>query len=151
MKRLFFFVLICFLIEGINGQSVVDLANQENDGFPVFLSNLMISQDSRLPGMVVNHIEKNRQINGMPGFRVEIYSRSGANAREGAMKIKSEILGTYPEMNVYVRFISPDFKVRAGDFRTRNEALKFVKQIETRYKSFIVPDVIEFPKLEPTE
>jgi hypothetical protein len=45
-------------------------------------------------------------------------------------------------------FRTPDFKVRVGDFRTRNEALALKEQIKKSYpNAFLVKDIIQFPKL----
>ncbi len=151
MKRFLILVLSVFILKGVVAQVVADRTIPEQSDFAGFLNNLDINQDPRLQQMVESHINKNISVNGMPGFRVEVFFKSGASAREEATRVKSEILSAYPDINVYIKFNSPDFKVRAGDFRTKNEALKFMKQLEGRYKSFIVPDIIEFPKPEPTE
>lgn len=118
------------------------------NGFGEFISRLNVSQDNRLKTLVEHHIEKNSRTNGIPGYRLEIFFKSGASAREEALNIKAEFLSVYPDVNVHVKFISPDFKVRVGDFRTKSDAFRFMKQIEGRFKAFIVPDVIEFPVLE---
>jgi hypothetical protein len=151
MKRLFFPILMVLIFKGLIAQVTGEKTNNPQNEFAVFFSNLSVNQDSRLNQMVENHIGKNLSTNGMPGFRVEIFARSGSKAREEAMKVKSDILSSFPDINVHVKFISPDFKVRAGDFRTKNEALKFKKQVEGRYRSFIVPDIIDLPKLEPLD
>ncbi len=151
MKRFLIFVVALVLLKGVSAQVVNDRSIPEQTDFSGFLQNLDVSQDLRLQQMVEKHINKNISVNGMPGYRVEVFFKSGATARDEATRVKSEILSAFPDVNVYIKFISPDFKVRAGNFRTKNEALKFMKQLEGRYKSFIVPDVIEFPKNETTE
>ena len=98
--------------------------------------------------MVQGQIENNKVKNGIDGWRVEIFSSSKNDAREQAEKAKKEFLSMYPDMGVYIDFIAPIFKVRVGDFRTRNEALKLRKQIMWKYpKSFEAKDIINFPKL----
>ncbi len=83
----------------------------------------------------------------MQGYRVEIFFSSDLNARQRAQQIKGEFLSSFPETNVYITYLSPDFKVRVGDFRTRNDALKLMKEIQGRFpKAFVVPDLIEIPK-----
>jgi hypothetical protein len=95
------------------------------------------------------HIENNRIKNKIDGFRVEIFFSSDQNAKEKALKIKEDFLETYPEFNVqnvHVKYISPNFRVRVGDFRTKNEALKLYKEIKDTYRvAFIVADAIDFP------
>lgn len=112
------------------------------------LEELKINQDQRLEKMLKWHVENNRKRDGMEGFRVEIFFSSALNAKEQALKRKKEFLSKYPDSNVHIKFTAPNFRVRVGDFRTKNEALKLHKKIQTDYPgAFIVPDIIDFPLL----
>ena len=97
---------------------------------------------------VRGEIKNNRIKNGIDGWRVEIFNSSGSNALKDAEKVKQEFLSIYPDIGVYIKFQQPNFKVRVGDFRTRNEALKLRKEIMKKYpKSFEVWGRIKFPPL----
>lgn len=109
-------------------------------------------QDPRLGNMLNWHIENNIQKRGMDGFRLEIFFSSASDAKDKAMEIKKGFLTAYPDIAVHIKFNAPDFKVRVGDFRTKNEALKLKKELDDKYpKSFIVPDLIKFPELVSSE
>ena len=63
--------------------------------------------------------------------------------------MKQEFVAKHPDMNAYVTYQQPNFKVRLGDFRTRLEASKFLKQIGSEYSSsFIVPEEISIKQLK---
>jgi hypothetical protein len=116
------------------------------------LDSLNVKQDPRLENMLRWHIEINKKRDGIPGYRVEIFNSSAFNAREQAFKKKKEFLSKYGDYNVHVKYASPIFRVRVGDYRTKNEALKLHKQIQADYPgAFIVPDIIDFPLLKPDE
>jgi hypothetical protein len=92
------------------------------------------------------HIGNNKIKNKIDGFRVEIFFSSELDAKEKAIKKKKEFLSTYPDNTVHVMYVSPNFRVRVGDFRTKNEALKLYKEIKDNYPvAFIVTDEIDFP------
>jgi hypothetical protein len=113
------------------------------------LDNVEVNQDPRLEKMLKWHIENNRKKEGMDGFRVEIFFSSALNAKEQSLNKKKEFLSKYPEYHVHIKFIAPNFRVRVGDFRTKNEALKLYKKIEQDYPgAFIVSDIINFPLLK---
>jgi hypothetical protein len=115
---------------------------------PDIFQKINSKQDPDLVELVNLHIRKNQQGGTMPGFRVEIFFSSELNARQKAQNIKNDFLAAYPNYNVYITYISPDFKVRIGNFRTKNEALKVVNEIKVQFpKAFVVPDLIELPKL----
>ncbi len=125
---------------------------QEETIQPAILQNLRVNQDPRLDKMLNWHIVKNEKMNGIEGFRVEIFFSAEVDALEQAKNKKVEFLSGYPENTVNIKYDAPNFKVRVGDFRTKNEALKLLKKIERNYPmAFIVPDKINFPLLKTTK
>lgn len=74
------------------------------------------------------------------GFRIQVFS---GNQRAQAMKIRTEILSLYPDTRVYLIYKQPTFRVRVGDFLTREEARDWLLDLQKTYKAaFIVPDNI---------
>lgn len=81
----------------------------------------------------------------LEGFRVQLYS--GGDLEE-ANKVRADFLELYPGFNAYRLWIQPTFRVRAGDFPTRNEAMMFMNEIRKDFPgAFVVPDRIERPKV----
>jgi hypothetical protein len=79
----------------------------------------------------------------MPGYRVQIYFGS---ERTKALEMKTEFLKNFPETAAYLVYHQPYFKVRLGDFRTRLEAVGFLKKLGDRYTTaFIVNDEVKLP------
>jgi hypothetical protein len=116
---------------------------------PEITQRINVNADSRLEQMLEWHIEKNENQEGMNGYRVEIFFSSAINAKDQALKIKTEFLKLHPSYPVHIKFASPNFRVRIGDFRTKSEALKLYKQIQDNYPAaFIVTDIIDFPLLK---
>lgn len=114
---------------------------------PDIFQKINSKQDSDLVDLVNLHIRRNQQGGNMQGFRVEIFFSSELNARQKAQNIKNEFLTAFPTYNVYISYFSPDFKVRVGNFRTRNEAIKAMNEIKGQFpRAFVVPDLIELPK-----
>ena len=116
------------------------------------LKNLNVNQDPRLENMLKWHLEINRKRDGISGYRVEIFFSSAFNAREQAFLKKKEFLSKYGNHNVHIKYTAPNFRVRVGDFRTKNEALRLHRRIQKDYPgAFIVPDIIDFPVLKSEE
>lgn len=126
--------------------------NTEKPNVPEVAKNLNINRDPRLDKMLGWHIENNRTRSKIEGFRVEIFFSSDFDAKEKALRKKKEFLSVYPDVAVHVKYISPNFRVRVGDFRTKNEALKLYREIKSNYPvAFIVADDIDFPMLKPVQ
>ncbi|MFW6257376.1 MAG: SPOR domain-containing protein [Prolixibacteraceae bacterium] len=146
MRRFFLIVFSLLICRSLLAQVAEYPA--ADDTIPV-LSRLQVEQDSRLGKMLDGHIKNNKKRDGIKGYRIEIFFSSAMNAKEKALEKKANFLSLYPEHNVHIKFAAPNFKVRVGDFRTKNEALKLQKKIKDDYPgAFIVPDIIEFPLLK---
>lgn len=148
MKRLFLLVLVLMFFRTSGGQNPQGYHPGAPGNTPEILQDLEVKQDPRLARLVGLHIRNNEKMKKISGYRVEIFFSSALDARQKALQTKTNFLREYPDLNIYVLYVSPDFKVRVGDFRTKNEALELMKKIQGRFpNAFIVPDTIEYPSL----
>lgn len=152
MKRFLLFVLSGLTSQILFAQVTFPNQKKEESNRPEVARNLNINQDPRLEKMLNWHIENNKINNKIDGFRVEIFFSSDFDAKDKALKKKKEFLSVYPDNIVHVKYISPNFRVRVGDFRTKNEALKLYREIKNTYPvAFIVADEIDFPLMKPVQ
>jgi hypothetical protein len=120
---------------------------QKHDSLMIW-DKLNIQSSPEIKDLLVRHVRQNKKNNFANGYRLQIYFGSGTNARSQATKVKTDFLAAHPDVKAYLIFKSPDFKVLAGNFRTKSEALKLQKSLIYQYpNAFIVPDEIEFPEL----
>ncbi|TSD62963.1 SPOR domain-containing protein [Inquilinus sp. KBS0705] len=78
------------------------------------------------------------------GYRVQIYNGSNRNAAYAA---QAKFNREFPDMRTYISYREPNFKVRAGDFRSRIEAERMKEQLRTLFSAmFIVSEKINPPK-----
>ncbi len=149
MRIIFLFVTIFLFSELVFAQEINPDTIQAEIPTPEIVQRVAPSRDSRLDKMVNWQVEKNIKRDGIEGFRVEIFFSAELNAKEQALNKKVEFLSQYPDYAVHIKYDAPNFRVRVGDFRTKNEALKLYKEIEKDYPvAFIVADKIEFPLLK---
>jgi len=75
------------------------------------------------------------------GFRLQLIT---SNSRDQVNDVKSAFIGEYHEVRSYVTYSSPNFKLRVGDFKTRQEASEFMLKIRPLFPgAFIVEDLVE--------
>ena len=102
-------------------------------------------QDYKVKELLNKHIEINSK-SSIKGYRVKIHFGTDKNK---ANEIKANFSSQFPDIPAYERYDQPNFNIRVGDFRTKLEAYKFLKEVQAEFPSaFIVQDDIEFPKLE---
>jgi hypothetical protein len=109
-------------------------------------STLTLTRDERYDKLVEKQKEINVTAQTMPGYRIQIYF--GGN-RQKASEVKLDFSSSYPQISAYLTYQQPNFKVRIGDYRSRFEAQKFLKEIEGKYPAtFIVPDEVKLPRIK---
>ena len=153
MKQLSLLFLLCLLYgttvaqETTRVMGYADIFAKEGED-PFKYGRVEITEDIQIQNLLQKHIRLNPEVYVLKGYRIQIYFNSGYNAREEALRIKSEFEVLYPQIPTYLTHQTPFFKIRVGNFRTRVDALRFIRQIENEYKgSWIVEDKIEFPNL----
>lgn len=113
-----------------------------------------VLQDQKINWLLEAHKELVAKEGGIPGYRIQLYMDSGNQARIKTLRARAEFEQKYPNVRVYMRYVEPYFRLRAGDFRTRLDARRFMEQIAEDYPPgsiYIVVDTINFPELESSQ
>ena len=97
-----------------------------------------ITGDVRVSELVKKHIEFNERLRTVPGYRVQIASLSGPNSRNQAFELKARFKETYPDVEVYIVFSEPNFRIKVGDFTSKLDAYVFMQKIKDTYPGTIV-------------
>ncbi len=108
-------------------------------------------QDPLVFTLLQSHVEQNEK-EGLIGYRIQINQWSGTNSRTKAYAKAADFINQFPDFDrdlVYIPYEAPYYKLRVGDYRSRNEAFKMYNEIKKYYptSSFIVRTRINYPKL----
>lgn len=107
-----------------------------------------ITRDSLIDRLVQAHVRQNLRDNGVDGYRVQVYSGSGNEARQQANDIRRQLIASNPDLPTHLVYQPPNFKVRVGDCRTEFEAIRLKRELAFHYpQGFVVRDVIQLPRL----
>lgn len=151
LKRIFLlFVLTVFTSVFCRAQALISTEEllQRRDG--AFRGGrLNISEEPGIDSLIRRYKLYNERLDGMDGFRIQIYSSSNKNAREESGKVRQEFIMKFPDIISYATFDRPGYyKIRAGDYRTRIEGTKYLLMVRRVFPdAYLVPDVINFPDL----
>jgi hypothetical protein len=105
------------------------------------MGRVEVVADPRLEKMEQSFIKNNKRDQENDGFRIQV---SQATERAGILKMQADLTKKYPEMKWYVEFQQPYFRLRAGDFRNRFEALGSVALLKKEFpQAYLVADRVD--------
>lgn len=149
IKKAFFLLILTFfsfdLCLAQNRNSTADLMRRRDAGLNT--GELNIYQDPGIDSLIGRYILYNLRLNGLDGYRIQIYNSSNKNAREESGKIRAEFMSKFPDIVSYATFDRPSYyKIRVGNYRTRIEGTKYLLLIRKVFPdAILVPDIIKFP------
>jgi len=148
MKKIFLLGFILLLITNLfSQQTTSNLLDLGIFSGALPGGKVTITQDQRLQTIVNNHILANKE-RPLKGYRVQIYFGTGSNAKAKAEGVKKDFLLKHTDIEAYMVYDSPYFKVRVGNFRSKLDAEKFKIEIQGEYENiFLIEEEIQFPDL----
>ena len=110
-------------------------------------SSVVVHKDQRLDLLLKKQSDVNLSIKRASsrtakGYRLLVIN---TNKRDEAIAAKTKVYTNFPDMKAYLVYQSPYFKLKAGNFRTREEAQQYQKILSAYFPKgvFIINDTIE--------
>ncbi|MBE9466071.1 SPOR domain-containing protein [Dyadobacter subterraneus] len=91
--------------------------------------------NKRLQTVLDTLAQQNKAIRYISGYRIQLYV---GNVRQEADNAKSYIYSSFPDLNPYVSYSQPTYRVKAGDFMYRSDAEQYLEQIRGQYSSAVI-------------
>ena len=147
MKKLIFLLLLFAVKAGFAQSGTQPVATAT--------SSVIVHKDPRLDALEkkqssINTTSKKSAARTARGYRLLVVN---TNKREEAIAAKTKIYTYFPELNAYLSYQTPYFKLKAGNFQTRAEAERYRKNMATMFPKgvFIINDIIEIKGEKDTE
>lgn len=110
-------------------------------------NTVVVNKDSRIDLLVRKQMEINEETTretrrNIPGYRIQVVNSADRNAVYAA---KTKVYQQFPELKLYLMYQSPNYKLKAGNFRTQDEAEEYSKQLSKLFPSgvYVIRDTIE--------
>ncbi|NLA24296.1 MAG: SPOR domain-containing protein [Bacteroidales bacterium] len=100
-------------------------ANSQTEG------KISINQSADIDQLINNYSIQNSQSQKVEGYRIQIYSGTGANARKESQEARAIFRENMPNESIKIEYNAPFWRVRVGCFRHKHEALSLLRQ--TKY------------------
>ncbi len=140
MKKTLLVSLVLVMKTGLAQENTTSVTNNQT-------AAVIVHKDPRVDILVkkqasINTAVKKASARSMRGYRLMVVN---TNKRNEAIDAKTKIYTYFPELKAYLSYQSPYFKLKAGNFKTRDEAEKYRKMMTTMFPKgvFIINDIIE--------
>ena len=119
-------------------------------------NSVVIHKDPRVDALAkkqaaLNAAIKKASARSMRGYRLLVIN---TNKRNEAIDAKTKIYTYFPDLKAYLIYQTPYFKLKAGNFRTRDEAERYRKNLNSVFPKgvYIINDTIEItPEKDNTD
>jgi hypothetical protein len=110
-------------------------------------TSVVVYKDPRIDLLVKKQIDINEETTResrrtASGFRILVIN---SNDRKKVFAAKAKIYQLYPELKPYLSYQAPFYKLKVGNFKTREEAVEYQTALSRDFPSglFIVREIIE--------
>jgi SPOR domain len=110
-------------------------------------SAVVVHKDPRLDVLLkkqgdINAAVRRANARTARGYRILVVN---TNKRDEAIAAKTKLYTNFPELKAYLIYQSPYFKLKVGNFRTKEEAQQYQRNLGFYFPKgvFIIADIIE--------
>lgn len=89
----------------------------------------------RLDAVLDTMAQKNRSVRYASGYRVQIYV---GNERRAADEAKLKVYKNFPELNPYMEYKQPTYRLKVGDFMRRIDAERYLDLLKQQFSLAIL-------------
>jgi len=113
--------------------------DENTDSSETIENNILFFKDPRID--VLEKIYTYKKSNALKNIRVHIFQ---ATNRDAVFEIKNEFSKRFPGIPTFISYQAPNFKLRAGEFETTQEANGFLKKVKPFFpSSFVIEETIK--------
>lgn len=138
-QKLFFVLTICFICGAVNAQQITIVEDLQTPQSGQGAISVEASSDimALLGTSTLSAVKSDSEFITMSGYRIQVFM--GNNPRTAKNEVQSkqaQINEKFPELATYVKYDAPNWKLFAGDFLSREEAMVYRQKIQKEFPDF---------------
>ena len=71
------------------------------------------------------------------GYRIQVYFSSSLQGRNEARSRAREVALKYPHYRTYISYVAPQWRLRIGDFKSKEEAQKALRKVRRSFPQYM--------------
>lgn len=101
---------------------------------------IIVESSEKIKTIIAKKKAYNRNLKEVKGYKIQLFNGS----EQGAYRIRDRFSSMFPKTNIKIKFFSPEWKVRVGNYKTRLEADRALLEIKEAFPgAIILPAMIE--------
>ena len=105
-------------------------------GFSQTEGTVTIDSSPEIKKLIAKKIKFNNEHHLIDGYRIQLFYGSERGVNNTNAKFKE----LFPNTSTYIKFDSPDWKIRVGNYKTKLEATKALQRFKLEFGSaFVMP------------
>jgi hypothetical protein len=139
--KFIFFLVFCFVQQFGFSQAADSVQQNKVVVFKDFRLDILAKKESDINTAILKN-----QARTTRGYRLMILNTSD---KDYAFKIRTQLLQQYPEQKLYMWFANPYIRIKFGNFRTKEEADVYKKQISKMLNGATIYYLQETVEVDP--
>ena len=118
-------------------RNIVDWLNCDSVGnVSVFVPQLLLERLRPENGNQLNGVPQKRTSSSV-GYRIQVFSDNNPKTAKRDAQVKERNIKTrFPQLGTYVSYKAPSWKLRVGDFKTKDEAQEMLAELKKALPSY---------------
>lgn len=126
------------------GKSIFNILSAHSYGE----GDIRIHQSQAITNAMKQYISGNSS-RKISGYRVRIFFDNSQSARNVSESVMRTFRAAHPGTPAYRSYQNPFFRVVAGNFRTKSEAMEFLQRVKSTYPAaIVVKEDINYPAID---
>jgi hypothetical protein len=110
-----------------------------------YAQSSQIQMEPEIEKLLELHLSCSKFFQKTDGFRIQLIAVAGTNSLSRAEAVLAQYNENITDIPAYISYQEPNFRVRAGNYRTRLDAMKDLARIKLIFPgAFIVKDEVFF-------
>ncbi len=104
----------------------------------LLVGSVVIIQSENVSRLVNQQIVYNKGLKEIDGYRIQIFSENGVNAKTDAANARLAFINKFAGMEAYLSYKQPYFKICVGDFKSQTDARSALLKLLRSYPNAII-------------
>ncbi|MBS7376269.1 MAG: SPOR domain-containing protein [Muribaculaceae bacterium] len=128
--------VITAIAQNAAGADIVTHLNKQSNGKVTVVMSKQLEERLKPENGNPENGVPGKAVTSNVGYRIQVYSGSNAGSKREAESREASIMSRFPSMRTSIIYKAPSWRLRVGDFRTRDEAKMALEELRQAFPGY---------------